>query len=180
MTAFGCSKEETTQKKKPKVEQSNERRGGNGNGNGGGGNNPNSPNYNPCAEYQIYPIEYVSTPSWNFVADTSLCGFLKITWDAQPLFISVVDSCNPSLGKYFIRFSPVVFDPISAGCSGTYSTTNTYYYTYGAGCSLWGGKREYDMAVQYYYRDTIAKKTIVYYPPLFRFTTGSKSVWECN
>lgn len=181
---WGCSKEEVAKQDQPQATQSNERRGGNGGGNsggnGGGGNNPNTPNYNPCATYEIYPIEYVQTASWNFIADTSICGYLKITWDAQPYFRYLVDSCNPSLGKYFISFNAIVFDPISSGCAGTYSTTNAHYITYGAGCSVWGGNKEYDMYTQYYYRDTTNKKTIVYVAPPFRFTTGLKSVWNCN
>ncbi len=179
---WSCTKDDVTkQEAQTQSTQAEERRGGNGNGNGGGGNNPNTPNYNPCATYEIYPIEYIqTTQSWNFTADTSICGHLIIRWDAQPYFKYVVDSCNPSLGKYFIGVNAVVFDPISSGCAGNYTTTNAYYYTYGAGCSIWGGNREYDMNIGYYYRDTTAKKTYVYNAPTFRFTTGLKSVWQCN
>lgn len=178
LAVWGCAKDEVEQKGQKQTTQANERKGGNG---GGGGNNPNSPNYNPCATYENYPIEYIQTTGgWNFTADTSICGYLIIRWDAQPYFKFVVDSCNPSLGKYFTSVNAVVYDPISAGCAGNYTTTNTMYYTYGAGCSIWGGNREYDLYVQYYSRDTSLKKTFVYVAPPFRFTSGLKSVWNCN
>jgi len=156
----------------------NERRGGNGNGGGGGQNNPNTPNYNPCANYEIYPIENTPAQNWNAVADTSLCGYLIIRWDAQPNFSSVVDSCNTLLGKYFISITPVV--PDGMNCAGTYSTTNSFYYIYGAGCSIWGGNKEYLMSIYYYQRDTTNKVTRAYSNQLFRFTTGAKNIWECN
>jgi len=164
---------------KPNMGQ-DERRGGNGNGNGGGGgqNNPNSPNYNPCANYEIFPIENTPPQNWNAVADTSLCGYLIIRWDAQPNFSPVVDSCNTLLGKYFISFTPIV--PDGMVCAGTYSTTNSYYYIYGAGCSLWGGNKEYLMSIYYYQRDSVNRVTKSYSNQVFRFTTGAKNIWECN
>jgi hypothetical protein len=154
-----------------------ERRGGNGNGNGG--NNPNSPNYNPCANYEIYPVENTPSTDWNFKVDTTICGFVIIRWDAQPGFVAYTDSCSGLYGKYFISVRPVVSDPISEGCAGNYTTTNAYYYQMGSGCSMWPGK-EYNIVVYWYYRDVINKKSIGYLSTTYRYKTGSSAPWLSN
>jgi hypothetical protein len=153
-----------------------ERRGGNGNGNGNG---QNSNNTNPCANYEIYPIENAPATDWNFKVDTTICGFVIIRWDAQPGFVAYVDSCNPSLGKYFIGVTPVVYDPISSGCAGNYTTTNAYYYQLGSGCSMWPGK-EYRIGISWYKRDVVNSKTIVYSSNLYTYKTGSRTPWLGN
>jgi hypothetical protein len=152
-----------------------ERRGGNGNG----GNGQNSNNTNPCANYEIYPIENAPATDWNFTVDTTICGFVIIRWDAQPGFVAYVDSCNPSLGKYFIGVTPVVYDPISSGCAGNYTTTNAYYYQLGSGCSMWPGK-EYRIGISWYKRDVTNSKTIVYSSNVYTYKTGSRTPWLGN
>lgn len=155
-----------------------ERRGGNGNGNGNG-NGQNSNNTNPCANYEIYPIENAPATDWNFKVDTTICGFVIIRWDAQPGFVAYTDSCSGLYGKYFISVRPVVSDPISEGCAGNYTTTNAYYYQMGAGCSMWPGK-EYNIVVYWHYRDVMTKKSIGYSSITYRYKTGSGAPWLNN
>ena len=164
-------------KEQSKGQPSNERKGGNSNG----GNNSNTPGYNPCANYEIYPEQITEAKDWHFNVDTTICGFVIIRWDSQPGFIAYNDSCNGLYGRYFLYIRPVVPDSVSISCPGNVTSTSAYYYQLGSGCSMWPGK-EYDIFVKWYNRDVINKKSVSYSSLSYRYRAGYRAPWlgNCN
>ena len=156
---------------------SGERRGGNGNGNGQGNNNQIT---DPCASYPVYPIVNEEPTDWNIKVDTTICGMVIFKWDAQPGFNPVTDTCFTIARYYYIGFAPVGH---TNGCTGggSISGTNSYYYTLGAGCSLWPGYK-YTMGITYYERNVELQTTFVRASKTVEFTAGSRTPWlnNCN
>jgi hypothetical protein len=137
----------------------------------GGGNNPNTPNYNPCANYVIYPSEYPASTDWNISVDTTTCGFVIIRWDNQPGFIAYNDSCNAVHGKYFVNITPR-----ATSCAGSAVTTNAFYYQLGSGCSMWPNNT-YTVNLTWVKRDTVAQKNIWYTSTAKTFVTGTRATF---
>ena len=156
--ALGCEKADITV-------PSNERRGGNGNGNS-----------NPCAGYVIYPAQYNQPTDWNISVDTSSCGSVFITWDAQPGFTVYTDPCSPIHGKYFVNIQPR-----PSSCAGSTTTTNAFYYTLGSGCSMWPGN-QYSVTIQWVERNTATQKNIYHTSTTKQFSAGTRAPWlnNCN
>jgi hypothetical protein len=154
---------------------SGERRGGNGNGNGQGNQNTD-----PCANYPTYPLVYEAATDWNIKVDTTICGMVVFKWDPQPGFNPVTDTCYTIARYYYIGFSPI---SAIGGCTGggSISNTNSYYYTLGAGCSLWPGGK-YIMGITYYERNVELQKTFVRSSKAIEFTAGTRAPWlnNCN
>lgn len=144
-----------------------------GNGGGGNPNNPNTPGYNPCANYPVYPIVSLPTYDFNISMDTTACGTIVFNWDPQPGFNPVIDSCYTIARYYYISFSPVGH---TNGCSGggSLSNTNRYYYTLGAGCSVWPGYN-YVMGITYYERNSVDQKVYVRGSLPFYFTAPTRA-----
>jgi len=138
-------------------------------GNGGGGNNPNTPNYNPCANYVIYPAEYPASTDWNISVDTTICGFVIIRWDAQPGFVAYTDSCNAIHGYYYVNIQPR-----ANSCAGSAVTTNAFYYQLGSGCSMWPNNT-YTVNLTWVKRDTVTQKNIWYTSTAKTFATGKRA-----
>lgn len=171
--ALGCDEPEV----KPviNIPQANERKGGNGNGNG-----QNNQNTNPCANYPEFPIEYSPSRDFNIKVDTTVCGAVIFRWDAQPGFNPVLDTCYSIARYYYISFSPIGH---TNGCTGggSLSGTNAYYYTLGAGCSVWPGFK-YTMAITYIERSETQQKSIWHSSLPITFTAGTRTPWlnNCN
>jgi hypothetical protein len=183
-TVLGCEKEDTTSSsndklkiKKAKEQPSGEgeRRGGNGNGNGQGNNNQST---DPCASYPVYPIVNETPTDWNIKVDTTICGMVIFKWDAQPGFNPVTDTCFTIARYYYIGFAPVGH---TNGCTGggSISGTNSYYYTLGAGCSLWPGYK-YTMGITYYERNNELQTTFVRASKSVEFIAGTRAPWLNN
>lgn len=172
LVAAACDQKEIAT---PVVQPSNERRGGNGNGNGG-----NNQTTDPCANYPVYPIVNQAPTDWNIRVDTTICGSVIFRWDAQPGFNPVTDTCFTIARYYYISFAPVGH---TNGCvgGGSISSTNSYYYTLGAGCSIWPGFK-YTMGITYYERNTQLQKTFVRASNAVEFTAGTRAPWlnNCN
>jgi hypothetical protein len=153
---------------------SGERRGGNGNGQGNGNQNTN-----PCANYPVYPIVNEEPTDWNIKVDTTICGMVIFKWDAQPGFNPVTDTCYTIARYYYIGFSPIS----GSGCTGggSISGTNSYYYTLGAGCSIWPGGK-YTMGITYYERNVELQTVFVRSSKAIEFTAGTRTPWlnNCN
>lgn len=145
-----------------------------GNGNGGGGNNPNTPGYNPCANYVIYPAQYNQPTDWNITVDTSGCGSVIIRWDAQPGFVAYTDSCSPIHGKYIVDIQPR-----PSSCAGSVVTTNAFYYTLGSGCSMFPGG-QYSVTIQWIERNTTTQKNIYHISTTKQFSAGTRAPWLGN
>lgn len=185
-TILGCEKDDTKSSPKDKLNIDNvkeqpsgegERRGGNGNGNGQGNGNQVT---DPCANYPVYPIVNEAPTDWNIKVDTTLCGMVIFKWDPQPGFNPVTDTCFTIARYYYIGFAPVGH---TNGCTGggSISGTNSYYYTLGAGCSLWPGFK-YVIGITYYERNTELQKTFVRSSKAIEFTAGTRAPWlnNCN
>lgn len=183
-TILGCEKDDT--KSSPKYKSNidkakaqpsgeGERRGGNGNGNGQGNGNQNT---DPCANYPVYPIVNEAPTDWNIKVDTTLCGMVIFKWDPQPGFNPVTDTCYTIARYYYIGFAPLGG---SSGCTGggSISGTNSYYYTLGAGCSIWPGGK-YIMGITYYERNVELQKTFVRSSKAIEFTAGTRAPWLNN
>ena len=65
-----------------------------------------------------YPEVVLPAIDWHINADTSVCGRLTLTWDAQPGFTGLYDQCYALSGKYFLQAYPVIPDSVSQGCGG--------------------------------------------------------------
>ena len=172
---LGCEEDDTkSSPKNTQVIESNERRGGNGNGNGQGGNTITD----PCANYPTYPLVYEAATDWNIKVDTTICGMVNFRWDPQPGFNPVTDTCYTIARYYYIGFSPI---SAIGGCTGggSISGTNSYYYTLGAGCSLWPGGK-YIMGITYYERNVELQKTFVRSSKSIEFTAGTRAPWLNN
>jgi hypothetical protein len=150
-----------------------EKRGG-----GGNPNNPNTPGYNPCANYPVYPIVNIPSYDFNISMDTTACGTIVFNWNAQPGFNPVIDSCYTIARYYYISFAPVGH---TNGCTGggSLSNTNRYYYTLGAGCSVWPGYN-YVMGITYYERNSVDQKVYVRASLPFYFTAPKRAVFLNN
>lgn len=152
-----CEKDEEN---KPSF--SNEKRG-NGNGN----------QSNPCQNN--YQVVYSPLTDFNVNADTSNCGTIILTWQNQPNFTTTLNPCFPLVGSYLVSIQPV---GQTTSCGGSYTFSNSYYYTYGSGCSMFTNKT-YDVTITYIYVND--QQQIQYWNSSipYRFTTGSKYVWQC-
>ena len=154
---------------------SGERRGGNGNGNSQGNQVTD-----PCSNYPVYPLVYETATDWNIKVDTTICGMVVFKWDPQPGFNPVTDTCYTIARYYYIGFSPI---SAIGGCTGggSISGTNSYYYTLGAGCSIWPGGK-YIMGITYYERNIELQKTFVRSSKAIEFTAGTRAPWlnNCN
>lgn len=133
-------------------------------------------NTNPCANYQIYLPQYLPSTDWNITIDTSICGTVIIRWDNQPGFVSYTDPCNSIHGKYYLNIQP---RPNT--CSGVTSTTNSYYYTLGSGCSMFPGG-QYSVDISWVKRDTTAQRNIYNISTTKQFSAGIRAPWlnNCN
>lgn len=163
--AIGCETSEIT------PSPSNEKRGG--------GNNPNSPNYDPCANYPVYPIVYLPATDWNITLDTTACGTLVFRWNAQSKFNPIIDSCYTIARHYYVGIAPI---GASSGCNvGNVTQSNAYYYTLGAGCSVWPGG-SYVMGLSFYERNAVDQKVYVHSSLPFYFTAPTRAIFlnNCN
>jgi len=144
----------------------------------GGGNNPNTPGYNPCANYPVYPIVNLPTYDFNITMDTTACGTIVFRWNPQPGFNPIIDSCYTIARYYYISFAPVGH---TNGCTGggSLSGTNAYYYTMGSGCSVWPGYA-YVMGITYYERNSVDQKVYVRGSLPFYFTAPKRAVFLNN
>ena len=147
-------------------------------GGGGNPNNPNTPGYNPCANYPVYPIVNLPTYDFNISMDTTACGTIVFNWDPQPGFNPVIDSCYTIARYYYISFAPIGH---TNGCTGggSLSNTNRYYYTLGAGCSVWPGF-DYVMGITYYERNSVDQKVYVRGSLPFYFTAPKRAIFLNN
>ncbi len=147
-------------------------------GGGGNPNNPNTPGYNPCANYPVYPIVNLPTYDFNITMDTTACGTIVFRWNPQPGFNPVIDSCYTIARYYYISFAPVGH---TNGCTGggSLSGTNAYYYTMGSGCSVWPGY-DYVMGITYYERNSVDQKVYVRASLPFYFTAPKRAVFLNN
>jgi len=161
---------------KPKADQSGEKRGQTN----GGGNNPNTPTYDPCANYPVYPVEYSPSRDFNIRVDTTLCGMVIFRWDNQAGFNPVIDSCYTVARYYYLSFTNVGHTN-GCGGGGSLSSTNSYYYTLGAGCSLWMGYT-YKVSITYVERNETLQKAIWHSSLPVTFTAGTRAPWlnNCN
>ena len=148
-----------------------EKRGG-----GGNPNNPNTPGYNPCANYVIYPAQYNQPTDWNITVDTTICGSVVIRWNAQPGFVAYTDSCSPIHGKYLVNIQPR-----PSSCAGSVVMTNAFYYTLGSGCSMFPGG-QYSVDITWIERNTAAQKNIYHTSTTKQFSAGTRAPWlnNCN
>ena len=163
-TIASCEKSETV----PSNTSVLEKRGG------GGGNNPNSPNYNPCLNYPVYPIVNLPATDWNITLDTTVCGTLVFRWNAQPKFNPIIDSCYTIARYYYVGISG------TNSCNvGNVTSSNSYYYTLGAGCSVWPGGT-YVMGLSFYERNTVDQKVYVHSSLPFYFTAPTRAPWLGN
>lgn len=147
-----------------------------GNGGGGNPNNPNTPGYNPCAGYVYYPVVNQNT-AFPITIDTTYCGLVRIDWDPQPGYTSVIDSCNTLEGRYYVSFANVGHNN---GCNGgTVSYTDGYVVQMGLGCSVFPGY-EYRVSVGYYVRDNATQTTYYRYSTSAVFRAGYRAPFLGN
>jgi hypothetical protein len=171
-----CEQDSDIASVEPKADQSGEKRGQTN----GGGNNPNTPTYDPCANYPVYPVEYSPSRDFNITVDTTICGMVIFRWDAQQGFNPVTDTCYSIARYYYIGFENVGHTNACEN-GGSLSSTNSYYYTLGAGCSLFPSYT-YKVYVRYIERDTTLQKNIWHTSMPVTFTAGTRAPWlnNCN
>lgn len=143
-------------------------------GNGGGGNNPNSPNYNPCTWISQYTNATAPAENWGITVDTTVCGFVILRWPPQSKF-SPVDSCSAA-GKYYVATTFVSGISTGSPCAGNVTSTNSYYYQLGSGCSMWPAS-EYRILISYLERDTDAKVLRWHYSEPVTVKTGTRATY---
>lgn len=148
------------------TEQRGPRPNGNGNGHGNtGGSGPQ--------------VSYLNLPptDWNIQADTSICGIIKITWDAQPGF-APCNGCYPSArGYYFLTATPLSYVQ-GASCAGSSTTTNEWYHTYGYGCSVFGGNNIYKIDIKWLEWDSVTSTGYWHYAVPDTIVSGYYSVFS--
>lgn len=174
LSLYSCEQGNEVAPEKPNIDQSGERRGGNGNGNGGGNQNTD-----PCANYPVYPIEYSPVRDFGITVDTTICGMVIFRWDAQQGFNPVTDTCYTIARYYYIGFENVGHTNGCGPNGGSLSSTNAYYYTLGAGCSLWMGYT-YKVSITYVERNTTLQKSIWHTSMPVTFTAGTRAPWLNN
>lgn len=162
---------------KPKTDQSGERRGQpNGNGNGNGNNSQNT---DPCANYPVYPVEYSPARDFGITVDTTICGMVIFRWAPQAGFNPVTDTCYTIARYYYISFQNVGHTNGCGPNGGSLSSTNAYYYTLGAGCSLFPSYT-YSVSITYVERNTTLQKSIWHSSLPVTFTAGTRAPWLNN
>jgi hypothetical protein len=177
LLAFALSSCEQASEVAPKTkatDQSGERRGGNGNGNGQG-----NPNADPCANYPVYPVEYSPVRDFNIKVDTTICGVVIFRWDLQEGFNPVTDTCYTIARYYYISFQNVGHTNGCGPNGGSLSSTNSYYYFLGAGCSLFPSYT-YNVSITYVERNTTLQKSIWHSSLPVTFTAGTRAPWLNN
>lgn len=148
----------------PDVEQRGPKSNGNGHGNNG--------NNNPSVSYLDLP-----PTDWNIQADTSFCGIIKITWDAQPGFAPCT-GCYPSArGYYFIKATPLSYTQ-STSCAGSSITTNEWWHTYGYGCSIYGGNNIYKIDLKWLEWDSTTNTGLWHYAVPDTIVSGYYSIFN--
>lgn len=122
----------------------------------------------------------MTAANFNITADTSICGMVVFRWDPQAGFNPVTDTCYTTARYYYINIAPVGH---TNGCigGGSISSTNTYYYTMGAGCSIFPSYT-YSVSVSYVEHNNALQKNIWHYSTPITFTAGTRAPWlnNCN
>ena len=113
----------------------------------------------------VPPLTYVTIPpaDWNIQSDTSNCGTVHLTWNAQP-----------NAAVY------TIFDmtPRNLPCPALLSFTNELYYTLGPGC-YWNAMHTYSVTVSYSWKDVGANIIYSYSSLPYSLTTGP-IIFNCN
>lgn len=169
LSLYSCEQGNEVAPKNAVTEQSVEKRGGNGN---------NNQNTDPCANYPVYPVEYSPSRDFGITVDTNICGMVIFRWNAQAGFNPVTDTCYTVARFYYISFSPVGHNNGCVG-GGSVSSTNSYYYTLGSGCSLFPSYT-YNVSITYVERNTTLQKSIWHTSIPVTFTAGTRAPWLNN
>lgn len=174
LALYSCEQGSEVTPKTTDTDQSVERRGGNGNGNGQGNQNTD-----PCANYPVYPVEYSPSRDFGITVDTTICGVVIFKWNPQAGFNPVTDTCYTVARYYYIGFENVGHTNGCGPNGGSVSSTNSYYYMLGAGCSLFPSYT-YKVYITYVERNETLQKSIWHSSIPVTFTAGSRAPWLNN
>jgi hypothetical protein len=125
---------------------------------------------NPCAYTSEYTYANVGE-TWNLTVDTSICGFIIMKWDAQPM--TPQDGCTPA-GRYMVSVTNISGATTGYPCGGGVSYTNNYYYQLGSGCSMWAGG-EYKVMLSYVENDRENKVLRWHFSESVQFKAGTRA-----